>query len=295
MNGNNREINLFADYGLLARLGILFGLFFIMLMANSFISASISIFKLDERTEALTVSAIQSIFVFIIPSLIYARCVSSKPAVVLDLNRRPYLTAIGGIIVIYLIGLPFLNQVIYWNGAVTFPASLKSIESIFHDMEDRAMEWTEILLSSTSVGGLISGILIIGVLTGFAEELFFRGSLQNIMVRRGINPHLSIWCAAFIFSFLHFQFFGFVPRLLLGAFFGYLLYWTDSIWVSVTAHALNNSLVVVTSWLTRNEIISIDVESVGILERGFPWIALISLVLLTLVIGKYKDSLFKRE
>ena len=71
-----------------------------------------------------------------------------------------------GVLLLFVIGLPFLNQIIHWNESVSFPSSMAGIESVLREMENNALKSTEILLSTSSVGGLISGILIIGVLTG---------------------------------------------------------------------------------------------------------------------------------
>ncbi|HMR19324.1 MAG TPA: CPBP family intramembrane metalloprotease, partial [Sphingobacterium sp.] len=57
------------------------------------------------------------------------------------------------------------------------------------------------------------------------------------------NHHLAIWITAVVFSAIHFQFYGFFPRLLLGAFFGYMMAWTQNIWVPVVAHFINNASV----------------------------------------------------
>jgi membrane protease YdiL (CAAX protease family) len=40
------------------------------------------------------------------------------------------------------------------------------------------------------------------------------------------------------------QFYGFIPRMLLGAVFGYLVIYSGSIWAAVLAHFVNNSLAV---------------------------------------------------
>ena len=286
------EHPIFKGFGLWDGLGVLFVLFIIMLVAVSFLATILSRLGLDPRTEGLLIAALQSIFVFIIPALIYSRCVSRRPAKVLDLNIPPSVLGILGVVFIFVLGLPFLNQMIYWNESVHFPASMSGLETSFHEMEDRAMAATEILLSTTSFVGMICGVLIIGVLTGFAEELFFRGALQNLLVKYGIGVNIAIWTSAFIFSFLHFQFFGFIPRLLLGAFFGYLLYWTSSIWVSAFAHALNNSLVVVTSWMIRRGFMNESIESLGVAENGFPFVALLSAVLILLIFAKRKNIFF---
>ena len=101
---------------------------------------------------------------------------------------------------------------------------------------------------NSSVPALIVNILIIGVGAGVAEEILFRGCFQRLLVTGGINHHVAIWCVAFIFSAIHFQFFGFVPRMLLGAYFGYLMYWSKSVWIPAIAHTLNNTMVVITAW-----------------------------------------------
>ncbi|MDE6177435.1 MAG: CPBP family intramembrane metalloprotease, partial [Paramuribaculum sp.] len=95
---------------------------------------------------------------------------------------------------------------------------------------------------------LIISVIIIGVLAGVSEELFFRGTLQRLLITRPMPPHIAIWLTAVIFSLVHFQFFGFVPRVLLGAFFGYLAWWSGSVWLPAIIHAVNNSVVVITEF-----------------------------------------------
>lgn len=177
----------------------------------------------------------------------------------------------------FVLVMPALNQVIWWNSQLSLPDALKDVETWMREMESNAAEMQSILLSSTTIGGLISSILVVGVLTGFAEEVFFRGALQRIISSNGMNPHMAIFIAAFIFSLLHFQFFGFVPRLILGMFFGYIFYWTGSIWASSIAHAINNSIVVVTLYLTNNGFDISNIEQFGVdTTASFPTIAIIS-------------------
>ena len=137
------------------------------------------------------------------------------------------------------------------------PDALSGLEKSLKALEDSNKEQINILLGEPTIGSLIMSVLIIGLLTGLGEELFFRGTLQNIFRTRPMNPHSAIWITAIIFSALHFQFYGFIPRVLLGAFFGYLILWSGSIWLPIFAHALNNSLVVITSWISsRNSCIN---------------------------------------
>jgi membrane protease YdiL (CAAX protease family) len=106
------------------------------------------------------------------------------------------------------------------------------------------------MLAGTSWKDLVASLFIVALVAGTGEEFFFRGLLQRILITgwtkqpengslascpKGVI-HAVIWIVAFLFSAIHLQFFGFFPRLLLGAWFGYLLWWTGSIWVPVAAH-----------------------------------------------------------
>ena len=63
--------------------------------------------------------------------------------------------------------------------------------------------------------------------------------------QRSEVSHVAIWVTAFIFSAIHVQFYGFVPRMLMGAMFGYVLAWTGSLWVPIVMHFVNNGIAVV--------------------------------------------------
>ena len=111
--------------------------------------------------------------------------------------------------------------------------------------EMAATQLTELMMSDVSWRGLVLNLLVMALMTAFAEECFFRGTLQTMLkTETDKMPHLAIWVTAFIFSAIHLQFYGFFPRLLMGAWLGYLLCWTGSLWVPVVAHAFNNAMVV---------------------------------------------------
>lgn len=276
------------------RLSVLFGFFIIMLIAVSFCQSFISELPINERTKLLTVSAIQCVLAFILPAYIMARISSSEPFSLLGLSQKFSFKSIIGVIIIFIIGLPFLNQLVYWNESLSLPESLKGVENFFRGMEDRAATTTDIILKTDSFGGMVSGVLIIGILTGLSEEILFRGALQRTIFLGNRSAAFAIWITALVFSFMHFQFFGFVPRVLLGAFFGYLLYWTGSLWPAIIAHALNNSIVVVGSWMEENSIISSDPGSYGLVTEGLPWPCIISFILLVLFFYFFRLYFFNK-
>lgn len=233
------------------RLAILFVSFLIGLILSSIFVGLIDQFSYgDSRTHILLSSIVQCLLAFCLPAFVLAHFCSKDWGVWLKLTKMPSLKSIAGVLLIYVISMPAMEALIEWNSSIHLPESLSSLENTFRTWEDNAQETTKTILETQGMLAVISGVLVIGILTGFSEELFFRGGLQGIFQRSSIGKHMAVWSAAFIFSMMHFQFFGFFPRLLMGAFFGYLLIWTETLWVPIFAHALNNSMVVIAAALT---------------------------------------------
>ena len=133
---------------------------------------------------------------------------------------------------------------------------------------DVPVQWQNILLAvvimicavpginqADTIGGLLLNIGLMALLPALSEELSFRGTLQQIISKdqsgkvQSTKVHLAIWITAFIFSAIHMQFYGFVPRMLLGAMFGYVFVWSGSLWVPITMHFVNNGLAVLVYYL----------------------------------------------
>ena len=150
--------------------------------------------------------------------------------------------------------------VIEWNQGIVFPESLKGIENWMKKSEESAGALTKFLTDFKTPSQLMIAMVVVAVLAGVSEELLFRGILQNIALRAFGNPHLAIWFAAFVFSFIHLQFYGFFPRMFLGALFGYLYFWTKNIWVPIFAHFVNNGFTLLMAYLYSTEAIKVNIE-----------------------------------
>lgn len=184
-----------------------------------------------------------------------------------------------------------MNAVIEWNDGWNLPDSMGWARRL----EEDARLTTQVMLGGTSIGSLIISVLIVGVLTGIAEEMFFRGGIQKLLICSRINPHLAIWIAAIIFSAMHLQLYGFVPRVLLGAFFGYSMWWSGSLWLPIILHALNNSLVVITSWMAAHGELSseTDIDHIAQGEGSLP-IVILSLLFTAAAIFMMRRSANKK-
>lgn len=206
---------------------------------------------------------IQSIGLFIIPSLLLAILFGDNISSYLKLDRKPYQTSIVLSIIIVCIASPFINFVGEINSNMTLPPALSSIEQWMRESEDTAEQLTKLFLKTDTIWGLLFNILMIGVIPAVGEELLFRGVIQRIFSEWTKNVHWGVWISAILFSALHFQFYGFIPRAILGAIFGYLLVWSGNLWLPVLAHFINNTVAVIAYYLYGEGVLSVDPDKIG--------------------------------
>lgn len=221
---------------------------------------------LDNPTASMRITAtMQDLIAFSLPAIAMALISTKQPATFLSVDKKVGAESIMLTIGVMMISIPAMNYLIEWNELITFPESLASVEQWMKTSEQQAQENINTLLGRTSIADLIMSILIVGVMTGFAEEILFRGALLKLIAtaNKKVNIHFAIWATAFLFSAIHMQFYGFFPRLLLGAFFGYLLWWSGSLWLPIIAHAFNNITTVTFTWLTKRGVIEIDPNTIG--------------------------------
>ncbi len=206
------------------------------------------------------ITVLQDILMFILPAVVTALMVTRQPATLLCIDRRPPLNPTLICICTLLCSIPAMNFVIWLNTNIPLPSD---IYYTLMSMENAAAETIKKLSGDHTVMNLILSVLIVGVFAGLSEELFFRGGVQRLLITGGVNHHVAIWVTAIFFSLLHLQFFGFVPRVLLGAFFGYALLWTRSLWVPIILHSLNNTIYVVAEWLNYGADEPSKVDAIG--------------------------------
>ena len=139
---------------------------------------------------------------------------------------------------------PLVSLTAYYNEQLTFPESMSALEQMMRSFAELNKSAMSKLLANDSIGGIILNVFVIAVMAALVEEFFFRGCLQQIMIKITQNVHVGVWITAVIFSAIHFDIYGFVPRILLGAGLGYLFVWTGNIWYPIIAHFVNNASIV---------------------------------------------------
>lgn len=187
-------------------------------------------------------AVVQDLLAFIVPAVVTAMLCTRLPADLLQIRRGPGWRALTAACVVAVAAVPVIGSVNELCTMLPWPQSVI-------DAEAQAQHAVAQLTGAHTAMNLTVSLLILGLLTGVSEELFFRGALQRLLLSRPMSLHAAVWIAAALFSLMHAQPIGFVPRMLLGAMMGYLAAWTGSTWTAVVMHAINNSLVVVTLWL----------------------------------------------
>lgn len=257
--------------------------------------------SLDELTALLTnpqayekgrqafflVQGIGTGFAFFVAALLIAKLVDKAD---FGMQHQIHRYKFSGLLIMFFLmlgALLFNSLLIEWNMGISLPESLSGVEQWMRAKEDQIMEMTRFLTDFETTGEFLAGIVVIGLLAGLGEEVFFRGVLQpKIQIYTG-NAHVAVWLTAFIFSAIHLQFYGFLPRLLLGAVFGYLYLFSGSLIYPVLAHILNNTFTVVLIYLNKLGKIEFDLEESGQIPVLF---ALGGFILMMLAFAIFKES-----
>lgn len=239
---------------------------------------------------------ISSVCTFLLPSLLLARLCSKTPRRYLWAGSLPGGSVVWLTFLTMLLLAPFINFTAVLNKEMILPEFMAPVENWMKEQEETTERLTLLLLADHGILTLLANLLVIGVTAAVTEEFLFRGALQRIIGKWTANRHVVIWSAAIVFSAFHLQFYGFVPRLLLGAYFGYLLYWSKNIWLPVFAHFANNAFAVISmsdETLKNNEFISGDISTDDLLPLGL--ISLFTLFLFYLGVRKLRQKLVQEE
>ncbi|MDD2299534.1 MAG: type II CAAX endopeptidase family protein [Fermentimonas sp.] len=188
----------------------------------------------------------QSIFAIALPAYLIVAWTNREPAHYLKMVEDDKLSSkMIFALLVFVFSYLFASFLAQLNKGMILPESMKDIEEMMRSMEDAALETTNLLLSGKSLGSLILNLIVVAGFAAISEELFFRGALQQFIYEKFKNNHVTVWLTALVFSLVHFQFYGFLPRLFLGAILGYLFIYTKNLWAPILFHFLNNATVII--------------------------------------------------
>ncbi len=200
--------------------------------------AQISILKVIQFASQLSI--------FVVPPMALWFIMRKQNPKFICLSKAPLGIHIILIISLFIVFVPFLEYTIVLNEGMSLGTYFSDLEEWMRNSQDLNDQMTTRFLAGTSASTLIVNLIIMAVMPAIGEELLFRGLIMNWFSKVISNIHINILITAIIFSAIHMQFYGFIPRMLLGMLLGYSVYWTKSLWAPILLHFINNGVTVVT-------------------------------------------------
>lgn len=232
----------------------------------------------QDLTDATTIKGyqlFQMLGVFLIPALLLSSLWNEDPFESLRLYQKPSPYLVILTVLLMILSIPAINMIGEFNEGIHLPSSLSWLEASIRNTEKQAEIVTRKILMAEDFSIVLLNLGLIAVLPALSEEIYFRGIIQNFFKKWGI--HWSIWIAAIVFSAVHMQFLGFIPRMLFGAVFGYLFVWTGNLWYPIIAHFVNNSMAVLFFSPDGEKDYILDLNKIGT-SNDLPWLGWISVV-----------------
>jgi membrane protease YdiL (CAAX protease family) len=228
-----------------------------------------------------------SVAQFLLPPFVVAwLMVQQRTLVLLGLARRPKTSSVLLCVVAVVVAMPFISLMSDINAQLPLPEWFMQKESSIGELQ-------ESLLNTGSVGAMLLNLLVVALVPALGEELFFRGFIQRSLAGWTRNAPMAILLTAALFSAMHLQFAGFVPRFLLAAAFGYLFWWSRCLWLPIVAHFVHNAIPVLIYFVANRRHIKLD-EGDFLSGTTLTVTALVSLFVLGNLLSRIKTIELKR-
>ncbi|MCG8340093.1 MAG: CPBP family intramembrane metalloprotease [Cytophagales bacterium] len=216
----------------------------------------------SERVPLLILQVFISAGAFIAAPLVYFYYFEKKNIKTFFQLKKKYAYPILLTICLVFSSMIVNTVLIQWNMAIKLPAFLEHFEKWAQAKETELKKMTTFLTTFSSPIELILAFFAVAIIPAIGEELLFRGVLQNLFHRITQHIHLAIFMSAFIFSAIHFQFYGLVPRFFLGVLFGYIYWWSKDIAFPIIAHFFNNAFTLTLLFFHHIGLIEQNIEEV---------------------------------
>ena len=135
--------------------------------------------------------------------------------------------------------------------------SLPIISTISVETQDEEMK---LMVTDLTGWGLTKLIFVIALLPAVCEELFFRGLLQNLFIRKTKSVLASLIIVSAIFSAVHADLPNFMARFVMGLLLGMLYQYSGKLWTSMAFHFLNNAIAATLLWCEVKGVVLGDIE-----------------------------------
>ena len=249
-----------------------------VIVASIFYGFGIPANALDQAAYYRILQSFGSVGTFMLPPLFFSYLSERKWFSYNRMNRAPGYTMSNIVIVMSLVLLPIVWILADWNEGWKLPEALAGLDEWMRRMDEQNSELVKLMSRDSRIGILLINIFVMAMLPAVGEELMFRGTVQPFLQKWTKSPHWAIWITAFIFSAIHFQISGFVPRMLIGAYLGYLCYWSGSLWLPILAHFMHNSMSILSDFVMSRR--GFDVDNLNYTDiHGWKYILGVAIIL----------------
>lgn len=210
------------------------------------------------------------VFVLLLPAFLFAYLTHPLPLTYLKMNKGATIQHWLIALLLIIVSMPAVNL-------LESISSLIPLNDTFNAMEEKYVISSNAMVKGTTMPEFLLTVISICFLPALIEEIFFRGCLQNVLLTSFKNsPFTAILISATIFSIMHGQMSGLIPRIFLGLILGLAYFYSGSLWVSISIHFLNNFIAVFFVFLYNKHLVSFNIMKVSDTPI---WIGMVSLVL----------------
>ncbi|OGU55192.1 MAG: abortive infection protein [Ignavibacteria bacterium RBG_13_36_8] len=234
------------------------------------------------------------ILFILFPSLLFAKLIYQDVSTIIR-YKYPSLREIGIFVIGLIILTPLLQEFLYLQNyvieklAVASPF-IKQIKDFLTEIDKLVEQTYGNLLAADSVFESSFVILVVAVVPAVCEEIFFRGYVQKSFELK-LKPFWAIFITALFFGLYHFSPFGLIPLITLGLFLGFAAYMSNSIFIPMILHFLNNFIAVIAYFVFGSEEIMnttvIDMEHAGEHTLNFILLTIVFLALIYFIKNYY--------
>lgn len=245
----------------------------------------------EYKTAVYLLQGVSAVFAFILAPWFYLRFIEKKRFSILSPNPGIELVPVVLALLISIVFMAVNFKFAEWNAQMVLPEFLKDVEAWMRLQEDKLEEATLFLTNINNPFELVLAMVVIAIVPAIGEEFLFRGLIQNQLQSWSRSAHWAIWITGILFSTIHIQFYGFVPRMLLGVLFGYMYLWSGNILYPMLAHFANNGFQVVMLYLYRSEFTSFNIDE----TESVPWTVFFTSAVITAVLILYYKRHFMKH
>ncbi|SEW12754.1 CPBP family intramembrane glutamic endopeptidase [Chitinophaga arvensicola] len=191
-----------------------------------------------------------SVVAFFVPAALFCYLWQPKPMQYLGFKSPSGIQVILTLVAMYGC-LPLAGLLGDWNQSFPFSQSLR-------DQQALAERLLGAMLKMPTIGDLLVNLVLVAIVPAIAEELFFRGVLQRLVIKATGRVWISVFITAILFSAIHNEWMGFLPRVVLGFALGAIYVISGNLWLAILAHILNNGMQVVFLYLFQHGIVKDD-------------------------------------